>query len=111
MHRIPNVHIPMADKIAHLSFYGVLCGLSFRAFFLQNEFPRLSQCALCAALLFTIFYGVTDEVHQLFVWGRTSDILDITADALGGILFVIFFSLFHKRKFGTTAPAMPDTRV
>lgn len=90
----------MADKIAHLSFYCVLCGLSFRAFLLQDRLSRLQQCALCSAVLFTIMYGITDEVHQLFVWGRTTDILDVSADAVGGFLFVILFSIYQKRKSG-----------
>ncbi len=96
IHRIPNIHIPMADKIAHLSFYFVLCGLSFRAFLLQDHFPRLNQCALCAAWVFTILYGITDEIHQLFVWGRSTDILDVTADAVGGLIFLILFLLYQR---------------
>ncbi|HEY6951426.1 MAG TPA: VanZ family protein, partial [Bacteroidota bacterium] len=97
IHRIPTFHIPMIDKLAHTGFYGVLCGLSFRAFVLQETFPRLKHCALLAALLFTILYGITDEIHQLYVWGRTSDILDVTADAFGGLIFVIGFSLLQRR--------------
>jgi VanZ family protein len=111
IHRIPNLHIPMADKIAHLSFYGVLCGLWFRAFVMQEKFPRLKQCALCAALLFTIMYGITDEIHQLFVWGRTTDILDVTADSIGGLLFVIAFSVFQRRKSSPTSVEVPGSKV
>jgi len=101
----------MGDKFAHTLFYGVLCGLSFRAFVLQERFPHLKRCALCGAFLFTILYGVTDEVHQLYVWGRTSDILDVTADAFGGLIFVIVFSLFQEWKSGTTSIEVPDSKV
>jgi VanZ family protein len=101
IHSLPNLHIPMSDKIAHVCFYGVLCGLSYRAFFLQDKLPNLRQCALLAALLFTILYGITDEIHQLFVWGRTSDILDVTADTVGGLLFLAAMLIYKKRKAGT----------
>jgi len=111
IHRIPNVRIPMADKIAHLSFYGVLCGLVYRAFFVQEKFPNLRQCALCTAWLFTILYGITDEIHQLFVWGRTSDILDVTADAVGGLVFVILFILYQRRKSRKAVPVAPGASV
>lgn len=108
LHRIPNIHIPMADKIAHASFYGVLCGLFYRALFLQEKFPSIRQCALCAAWLFTILYGITDEIHQLYVWGRSSDILDVTADATGGLIFVILFSLYQKHRTGTPVRTVRD---
>lgn len=111
IHRIPNIRIPMADKIAHLSFYGVLCGLSFRAFLLQDKYPRLNQCALCAALLFTILYGITDEIHQLYVWGRTSDILDVTADSVGGLIFIIGYTLYQKWRSESSSGHVPDSRV
>jgi VanZ family protein len=111
IHRIPDLHIPMADKIAHVSFYGVLCGLWFRAFVMQEKFPRLRQCALCSALLLTIMYGITDEIHQLFVWGRTTDILDVTADSVGGLLFVLAFSLFQRWKPASPSMEVPGSKV
>ena len=39
---------------------------------------------LCAA------YGLSDEIHQSFVPGRTFEFMDIAADALGGYLAVLF---------------------
>jgi VanZ family protein len=98
LHRIPNIHIPMADKIAHCCFYFVLCGFSYRAFLLQEKFPGLQRCALSTAVVFTILYGITDELHQLFVWGRTSDILDVSVDALGALLFAILLRIYQKRR-------------
>jgi VanZ family protein len=110
IHSIPNLRIPMSDKIAHLGFYGILCGLSYRAFFLQEKFPSLKQCAVLAALLFTILYGITDEIHQLFVWGRTADILDVTADTIGGLLFLAAFSIYQRRKSGSPSSAMHEAQ-
>lgn len=101
----------MSDKIAHMCFYGVLCGLSFRAFELQEKFPGLKRCALQAALLFTILYGIIDEVHQLFVWGRSSDILDVTADAAGGLIFFIAFSFIQKRRAVTDSLPSMDHKI
>jgi VanZ family protein len=110
LHRIPNIHIPMADKIAHVSFYAVLCGLFFRASYLQERFPTLREGALWAAWVFTILYGITDEIHQLYVWGRSSDILDVAADAIGGMIFVILLILYRRRRPAASRTAH-DTRV
>lgn len=43
---------------------------------------------LYLALVITIVYGFTDEFHQLYVPGRSADIYDMGADALGGIAFI-----------------------
>ncbi len=98
LHRLPNIHIPNADKLAHFGFYFVLCGFAYRAFLLQEKFPRMKLCASCWAVLFTILYGMTDEIHQIFVWGRTPDILDLSVDALGAIVFVILLGVLQKNK-------------
>ncbi len=98
IHKIPSLPIPLSDKIAHATFYCILCGLTFRAFFLQDRLPALKRFAVLAAFLFTILYGVTDELHQLFVWGRTSDILDVLADSVGGIVCTAFIGLYGYSK-------------
>ena len=43
------------------------------------------QYAVLAALavLLATLYGVTDEAHQWFVPGRTAEVTDLVADALG----------------------------
>lgn len=43
----------------------------------------LARAALCAAGL-ALAYGITDEIHQLFVPSRSSDPMDCVFDFLGG---------------------------
>lgn len=38
-------------------------------------------------------YGVTDEIHQLFVGGRMMDITDVRNDMIGAILWTIVVSI------------------
>ncbi|MBD0319601.1 MAG: VanZ family protein [Gemmatimonadetes bacterium] len=56
-------------------------------------------------------YGVSDEVHQSFVPGRSPDPLDWVADTLGVIAGVLAFFRFHRRRAraerGGTASAAP----
>lgn len=42
-------------------------------------------------ILFSIFYGITDEIHQYFVPGRSASISDVGLDTLG----ILFSSLFY----------------
>ena len=46
---------------------------------------RISLGVAAAAVAITIAYGATDEVHQLFVPGRTGDVYDLMADAAGAL--------------------------
>ena len=49
-------------------------------------------------------YGVTDEIHQLFTPQRSSDVLDVVADAVGGFLGSVVYmtvaSRWHRRGAG-----------
>ncbi len=89
----PSVTIPNADKIVHLIFYFGLCVLTYRAMFYQSRFPILARQSLLFAFLFCVAYGATDEVHQIFVPGRSPDIADLMTDVIGaliGIAVVLF---------------------
>ena len=46
----------------------------------------------------TTLYGLTDEIHQYFVPGRTFEFLDIGMDFLGAILALIVLSMYNKIK-------------
>lgn len=52
-----------------------------------NKSRQLKYKALIVILCF--IYGVTDELHQMFVGGRTPDIIDIRNDVFGALLWVL----------------------
>ena len=45
--------------------------------------------AVGLTLLLTTLYGVTDEVHQMFVPGRSTDAYDVAADAAGAVVGLV----------------------
>ena len=51
-------------------------------------------------------YGVTDEVHQMFVPLRTADLADLAADALGAAAAVLVLYAAHtiRTRFGRSFP-------
>jgi VanZ family protein len=82
---LSDVQIPadMPDVAAHSLAYMGLGALLTRA--LAGGFPAIvSGRVAAAAIVLTAAYGVTDEVHQMFVPGRTAEIRDLYADAIGG---------------------------
>ena len=72
----------LSDKTGHGIGYALLGILLLRAL----AGGRTGGVTLRRALLaiaFAAAYGVTDEFHQSFVHGRTSDVWDVVADAQG----------------------------
>lgn len=90
--RIPEINMPFKpDKIVHVGIYFVLCLLWKRALSHQDCFEWLRRRAVWVALGLTVIQGVVDEVYQMYVPGRWSDVYDAIADAVGGLLFVLWF--------------------
>jgi VanZ family protein len=47
------------------------------------------------AVLLGILYGASDEVHQLFVPNRSSDVVDLLADTLGVMAGAGLWHFYH----------------
>lgn len=73
------VPFPHADKLVHLTLYGVLGLLTGRALFRTD---RLGQWPLFLVLFFMLF-GALDEWHQQFIPGRSMEFGDWLADSTG----------------------------
>jgi VanZ family protein len=81
--------LPNIDKIFHFLAYAILGALFLRAF--RALWPKNKMILLFfLSIMATSLYGISDELHQLYVPGRNASFLDITADTLGGIFGVIF---------------------
>jgi len=81
----------LIKKTAHMIEYGVLTMLMYRGFW-NNGVEK--KTALKYALIWAIFYGITDEVHQDFTPGREPAVRDIIFDTIGaGIAAFIIWKL------------------
>jgi VanZ family protein len=75
----------VSDKSAHTLAYTGLAITIVRA--LAGGLPRpVSAGIAAAAVAATVAYGASDEVHQMFVPGRSADLYDLAADAAGATL-------------------------
>ena len=81
--------VPMRDKGVHFVEYGVLGALL--AFACQSTWPRV-RLRYVLALWLTWALGLVDELHQLYVPGRSADGLDLAADTLGGGVAIAVFA-------------------
>jgi len=79
--------IANVDKVLHAGAYGLLGILFYRAY--RSRWPSASGWTMAnASLLSAAFYGLTDEIHQYFVPGRSADPWDWLADTVGAMLGV-----------------------
>ena len=89
-------------KAAHLVLYASLGALYFVSVYGYFGGVRVSGAI---ALLFTAFYGATDEIHQIFTH-RGAGIIDVLIDTLGGlagivVVGVIFFIIEKNKRCKT----------
>lgn len=89
---LPSLFDLFGDKVLHLVEYAGLGGLCYRAFRWGLEGPLASR-AMFWAIGAASVYGVTDEVHQLFVPFREAGWQDWLADTAGAALGAAGISL------------------
>ena len=77
----------------------------FLAFFFLAAFLLISlvqgrkQEFIFLAIILALFYGVTDEIHQLFVPGRVCSFSDFLIDSSGILFASLSYSLLRLRRF------------
>jgi VanZ family protein len=80
----PSVGIRNADKGVHFTMYGILGLLIARA---MHNPPRTTRLrVVSAAFLMVVAFGALDEWHQQYMRGRSTDVRDWVADAVGGLV-------------------------
>ncbi len=83
----PDVSIPsgFSDTSLHSLAYTGLGALMVRA--LAGGFGALvAPATALLGMALTIAYGCTDEIHQMFVPGRSAEWRDLGADATGAVI-------------------------
>lgn len=83
-------------KGAHVAEYCILTGLFFR--FFQNRFPSEMTKVTAASMLCSLAYACSDEIHQLFVFGREGKISDVMIDFVGIALIALLAVLWFRYK-------------
>lgn len=86
------------DKIFHIIIFMVFSFLLMRGFYLQYSFPWLRSHHIIAALCVGMIFGFLMEVMQRFVFiGRSGNIFDLGADAVGCLAGWMVFFLAKKK--------------
>ena len=96
---LPNVRVPgglsFLDKILHIIEYIPFGFLMVRALIHTNVIWTKKN-AFYLAVVFSLFYGITDEIHQLFVVGRNATLGDVMVEAVGGGVGTLIYLLLRN---------------
>lgn len=84
-HAPSTEQLPFKDKGAHFTEYALLSLFLCHGLRGSGLLTRLRSTALFAVGL-TAFWGLLDEIHQAYVPGRSSDVRDLFADAIGALI-------------------------
>jgi len=86
----------LPDKVCHAGEYFIL------GFFILFALQRTTQVRFSTSFWITLawgaVYGLSDEIHQLYVPTRQFDVMDIAADVSG--IVVLFLILWVLQRLG-----------
>ncbi len=82
---IASLLTKISDKVLHMLEYSLLGVLVYRAC-RHAAGPWVARHAMIIGWASCTLYGLSDEVHQLFVPFREGDPLDLVADTVGAFL-------------------------
>ena len=93
---------PVIRKIAHFSIYMILA--IFTYMFIEelnikskSEKERLRKNILYTCI-FCLIYAIFDEIHQIYVPGRTGKVIDVVIDTLGSCMGIAILLLNNSLK-------------
>ncbi|KAA0210864.1 MAG: VanZ family protein [Ignavibacteriaceae bacterium] len=93
----PDIELSFTDKIVHILLYGILCYLFFYSLNNQNKSVILKRFSLEFAFLFSVLYGIADEFHQTITPGRSFELEDMLADAIGSMMVYLFLKVYRNK--------------
>lgn len=94
---VPGVqHLPFRDKALHFVEYAVLGWLCAQASSRTWPSSRAWRTAAFAVFV-SVLWGLSDEIHQAMVPGRSSELADLVADLLGSIVGAAAWHAFSRR--------------
>lgn len=88
-HRVSNV---LVRKAAHMTEFGVLAVCTSYYLFICGLRGRRG---MMYSIFLSVAYAITDEIHQLFVPGRSGRVTDVLIDTIGCLLGALFFSFLQ----------------
>lgn len=81
-------------KAAHMTEYAILALLSFLFYGTMGKQGKM--CYLLSVVTAAV-YASTDEIHQLFVPGRSGQVRDVCIDTTGAVIGLLLLCFIRKK--------------
>ncbi|MCL1827303.1 MAG: VanZ family protein [Candidatus Cloacimonetes bacterium] len=99
----PSLEIPFRlpsrflqpDKLAHFIEYFIFAALYY---LFRRQFQIRQKDILIELFLWAMIIPIFDEMHQLFIPGRSFEWYDVIADMLGFFTFIILNIIIYKTR-------------
>lgn len=78
-------------KLAHFSIYFLL-GMFVYGMFSCTKLKH----KLLLSMIICVIYASLDETHQLFVYGRTGQVLDVLIDSVGSLISMLIIKVIKR---------------
>jgi len=89
---IPDLNVPLADKWTHFILFGVFSFLWLLSF----KKTAVKHTVLIFIISSLLGWGVEELQGTLSFLGRAKDVMDIVADAIGGLLGAVLFYFLSR---------------
>lgn len=86
----------MFFKFLHVTEYSILYTLVYRALCIYSEKRLPLYKKLLIALIITLLYAMTDEIHQTFVPTREGTVRDVLIDSIGIAIMYSYIKKYPK---------------
>ncbi|QDI90378.1 VanZ family protein [Salicibibacter halophilus] len=83
-------------KAAHVAVYAVLGLFMVHALRVSTIEGRMSRRIILGAWVLCTVYAITDEVHQLFIPGRSGEVSDVALDSIGSMVGIGVYVVVWK---------------
>ena len=100
--------LPHIDKVEHVTAYALLALAYFNAASAGGK--RAGRWVYAVTWLAVVAYGISDEIHQAFVPGRSPDVEDALADAIGGLAGLALARWMRPGFLRRLDPSQPGTQ-
>ena len=91
---VKDLNLPLR-KFAHSTVYFILSVLLILTL---KELFKDKKKVIILTLVISFIYACTDEIHQLFIFGRTGHFTDVLIDMIGVIISCLIYFILNKKR-------------
>ncbi len=103
MSTLPSESIPKQASNLNSILYHIIAFFFFALFLSISLIKGKNKRFILLSITFAIFYGILDEIHQLFVQGRSCSLSDVFLDTVGiSFASLIYLILIEYKNFKKT---------